>query len=736
MNVSARHPQLTFEELQQLKWLLGSLLIMLSVSTILYMDVDAWALMAATFASVIASIAYPSWPARIPRWVHRLAFPFIVAFFTADLWLSGELLPAMVRLDLLLLLYRSFVYRQRRDDLQVIVLGLFLVIVAGVLTVSLLFALQILAFTALALMFLLSITLADAAAGDRVTPAPEPRAVPGWARHVEWKRVWERLRAVTDWRIVALGGALFLGLVALSALLFMTIPRFQLDNGLFLDRFISKKARSGFSDTIRFGEVTEIQQDNSVALSVEVSDRSQIPAVPYWRMLVLDSYHDGMFRLSPGLWRDGFDREIVGSLLRGTIRGDTTSGYWTFYLEAGVSRFLPLLGPFRTLRFFESQTSRPSHQLGIVALRNDPVKMLAYRVEGMRSDGAFPDAPFAYQWRAATRTQHPDEILVKRFGFEARDRTLVASLAEGIGGSGQLTVEEFIERASNWLAERHAYSLQPKIPAGPGDPLVRWLDSTEAGHCELFAGSLVVLASAYGLPARVVTGFRGGSWNGYSNNFTLRNSDAHAWCEIFDATTSSWVRADPTPGARAALAGESPGEAAVARRLDRSWRARLDSLRVFWYRRIVNFDQQSQFETLQAVKEVTEETGKQIRAWFRDTGGKLKTLFATPWGLRRIIRALAWVGLVATIAWTISLFRFSGFRFSPTRRRADEIVRQQAGRWLVRLRNVSETDATAAATQKLLRLRYGARETWSPPAEIFREARHAWRLAKKQRVAR
>jgi hypothetical protein len=39
---------------------------------------------------------------------------------------------------------------------------------------------------------------------------------------------------------------------------------------MFLDRFISKRSKSGFSDTIRIGDVTEIQQDTSVALSVDV----------------------------------------------------------------------------------------------------------------------------------------------------------------------------------------------------------------------------------------------------------------------------------------------------------------------------------------------------------------------------------------------------------------------------------------------------------------------------------
>ncbi|OYV02227.1 MAG: transglutaminase, partial [Verrucomicrobiales bacterium VVV1] len=156
-----RRPQLGLDELRQLNWLLGGALILLSVWTVFYLEIDAWILMGLTTAAVGAGLVWPAWPARVPRIVHTLAFPFIVAFFLGDLWLKGEVLPAMVRLDILLLLYRGSTYRQRRDDLQVIVLGLFLIVVAGVLTVSLTFAVQILAFTGCALAFLLVITLTD-----------------------------------------------------------------------------------------------------------------------------------------------------------------------------------------------------------------------------------------------------------------------------------------------------------------------------------------------------------------------------------------------------------------------------------------------------------------------------------------------------------------------------------------------------------------------------------------------
>lgn len=281
--MAPKRPQLNSEELAQLKWLLGGLLVLLSAVTVLYMEIDAWTLTAVTAAAVALVIARPTLPARVPSWVHRLAFPAIVIFFAGDLYLTKEVLPPIVRLDILLLLYRGISYRKRRDDLQIIVLGLFLIVVAGVLTVSLAFAAQILAFTACALGFLLVITLTEVPpAGDRtmaaaVAPADGP---PAWAVHAQWGRLLRRLREVLDWRVVALGSLLFMGVVAVSALLFLAIPRFQLENSLFLERFMTKKARTGFSDSIKFGDVTDIQQDNSVAVSVDVSDPTRIPAEP------------------------------------------------------------------------------------------------------------------------------------------------------------------------------------------------------------------------------------------------------------------------------------------------------------------------------------------------------------------------------------------------------------------------------------------------------------------------
>ncbi|MBI4624707.1 MAG: DUF3488 domain-containing protein [Verrucomicrobia bacterium] len=763
-SASHKRPQLTLDELLQLKWLLGGVLTLLGVWTVFYMDIDAWTLMALTTVATLAVLIRPTLPARVPAFVHLLAFPSIVTFFIADLWLTTEVLPAMVRLDILLLLYRSVSYRQRRDELQIIVLGLFLIVVAGVLTVALTFAAQLLIYTGCALAFLLAITLTDSTAGGRaggVIPnaalpeadsarggkdnAHHARTVPpGWAAHANWGQLFRRLREVTDWRVVLLGGLLFAGVVGISALLFLAIPRFQLENSMFLDRFISKKAKSGFNDTIRFGDVTEIQQDTSVALSVDVSNQAQIPATPYWRMLVLDQYEAGTFKLSPGLRRQEFGIARTGSLLRGEARprlGAAT--YWTFYFESGVSRYLPLIGQFGELRFREAQNFQLAADLAIVALRDEPVTMTAYRVEGFDPFGVLPDPKFAERWRKREQAAQPLLAMQNRPVARGSERETLQRLVNEATGGAKLTAAAFVPRVGAWLRDNHRYTLAPRVPDGAGDPLVRWLNSREDGHCELFAGSFVLLARVAGFPARVITGFKGGTWNAYSNNFTIRNSDAHAWAEIFDETSGAWLRADPLGVSAGGQAEEAKGAAALAGRMDRSWGARLDSLRVFWYRRIVSFDQRSQAETLKAVKEATQNSGRRLRAAIERAAATLKAWIAEPWDARRLAVVLGALAALAGLWWLGRKFGRAGWRrlVGGHSGRHGDPVRREAGQWLARLREPAHdegrmtNDEGARVVADLQRLRFGARATWPEPERVFRRARRALREARRQQRA-
>jgi len=80
-------PRLTPDELRHVRWVLGGLLSLVGLTAVLYMDIEAGTLVSLTGGVIVATLLRPAWLARVPRWVHPLAFPVIVACFALDLWL-------------------------------------------------------------------------------------------------------------------------------------------------------------------------------------------------------------------------------------------------------------------------------------------------------------------------------------------------------------------------------------------------------------------------------------------------------------------------------------------------------------------------------------------------------------------------------------------------------------------------------------------------------------------------
>jgi hypothetical protein len=208
---------------------------------------------------------------------------------------------------------------------------------------------------------------------------------------------------------------------------------------------------------------------------------------------------------------------------------------------------------------------------------------------------------------------------------------------------------------------------------------------------------------------------------------------------LFDAKLKAWVRADPTPGLVAAGAAAAAGENQAARKSDRSWKARIESLRVFWYRQIVNFDQRSQIDTINAVKRSTEGSSRRLRELFDGWSKDLKDWTARPWNGRR------WAGMVSVIAavfvaWRFSaqLYRWWRFKLGASRSRGPtDRARAEAGRWLARFQThrtrVSSGSAAAAdIVSQLQRIRYGERESWGEIDRIFRRARDVLREEKRR----
>jgi hypothetical protein len=733
MSTAAKPRQLNLDELRRLKWLLGGAMSLVSLWTVFFLDVEALGLVAVTGSVILAALIWPQLPGRVPALVWKLSVPAIILAMAADFYFSPDTLPVLIRLAILLVFYRTVSYRRKREDLQLIVLSMFLVVVAGVLTSALGFAFLLLLFTACGLGFLFVITLIDA---SETEGSRTPEAETAWTR-LDWRRFFARLRGVADWRLLAFAAALFTAVVAMSGLLFLIIPRFELASGFFLDRYITRKSRTGFTDTVKFGDVSELIRDESVAMRVDLTDTTGLREKPYWRLVVLDEYTPEGFKVSSGLKGELIRGQRVTQQLRGRQIGrevNAVGGTWTFYIEPGVSRFLPLPGSYSTLRMREVSPLQFSPGHRVVALRTEPMTMTAFQLDEVELTPLLTDARFPQLLKASRETapatngqyRYDPEVNLRGPTGAANEAVLNRVVAEITGGA-EMSAEEFTRRAIIWLQSRHAYALSARLPVGPGkDDIVRWLDSNEPGFCEYFAASLTVLARAAGHPARVVAGFHGGVLNGFENYYMVRNSDAHAWAEVYDGK-AAWVRADPTPGAVNSAA--EVAAQAVRQEQDSSWSARVDSLRVLWYRRIVNFDSRAQVQMLDSVKTFTTDSGVALRARFDEFSKRLKAWLQQPWDAARAGRTVGLVAGVGALGWLLwRLGQWGWLRWQMWRRpQSFDPVRQKAGRWLARMR---QSTADGEVIHDLRRLRYGRRETWPEPRGVFRRAKQARRAAR------
>ena len=144
------------------------------------------------------------------------------------------------------------------------------------------------------------------------------------------------------------------------------------------------------------------------------------------------------------------------------------------------------------------------------------------------------------------------------------------------------------------------YTLDPV----PADNIDDFLFTTRQGYCEHYSSSFVFLMRAAGIPARVVTGYLGGEYNAAGNYYIVRQSDAHAWAEVWlDAT--GWQRIDPT----AAIAPErverglsTVQTAALPYMARMQWlyslRMNWDALSYQWNQWVVGYDSERQFAYL------------------------------------------------------------------------------------------------------------------------------------------
>ncbi len=748
-------PQLNRIELHQANYFLGVLLALVSLYPVAFLDIGILGYY--TFAVAIIGFGglLPRWRLVIPDELWRVMPLLLVLSFLVDVAVFagfGGFLDALIRLNVLLVCHRTIAFRKRREDPQLILLCLFLVIVVAVNTVSVYFVLQIIVFAAISMVLLFNANLL--ANADRNESPAEI-----WEGFT-WGHFTMRLRECADLRLFGLAGTLFALILLLSIGIFLLIPRLNLEQSMGFFGLRDTTSVSRFTEEVGLRDITDIMQDHRTALRIDPPSRQALPPDPYWRMVVLDEYSvnlagEARFRISGTL--SGTAIPIDGNHFsandlnwKAGETGVRVRGAWQFYLEGGVARWLPLAGDFSSLR--TRGVSQFENVVPFRILRQNGVnsQLFFYQLSGMAFQDRFYDPymekegwPMVYQdatfrgsGLAALDAGKPSNYRpgVLHLPLSDRDRGYLLETVETITGGDILTPEDFVNRAILYLWDRHSYSLSSSLPPGRGDPIVRWLRHEGEGHCEYFAGALILLSRAAGYPARMVTGFHGGTWNHFEDYLMVRFSDAHAWCEIYDGN-GYWFRADPTPaGGDGAGDGMYDDDALTRVTIDASWLAFLDSLRVQWYRQVVSFDSSAQTtiagsirERFRIVREGTEHglsaIGASVRDWLRG-----------PWdGSRWMI--LGAVLMVVTL--TVYLGRRLGWRLlpyiTPSRARLKlDPVRRQAGLLLNRLeRSLAACDEPFPVPEPelfglrhdLRVLRFGRMEDRKAPGKVFQKTR-------------
>lgn len=302
------------------------------------------------------------------------------------------------------------------------------------------------------------------------------------------------------------------------------------------------------------------------------------------------------------------------------------------------------------------------------------------------------------------------------------DQSVLHQINREISVEQAVSVREYSRLVTDYLWQSFEYSLQADgAPRGQEDPIVAWLRRGTQGHCELFAGAFTLLAREAGYPTRMVVGYAGGAWNTLEDYYVVRNRNAHAWVEIFDAEDQSWLRVDPTPG-RGSSDPEvtSPSHMAFEGGLP-AW---IDSLRIQWYRRIVNFEQKDQVEIATTLKDLWLEYYVSFKQTMSGWGIALKSWVLRPLEVQKIVPMLiiAVVVSLAFLAWRMR-YRWLNFIDQLLRRpRGLDPVRRQASSLL---RRIQAKGIESAVVAELQALRFGPESSLSDAKPVFARAKQA-----------
>ena len=420
------------------------------------------------------------------------------------------------------------------------------------------------------------------------------------------------LKSPQSWLFLTkLSSKLLLQSVPVMLILFVLFPRIPGPLwGIPQDAY---SGMTGLGDNLKFGNISQLTLNTSVAFRVQFKDKIPTNNQLYWRGPVL--WHQNKNEWLMPSKSIGLRNEILvteGAAFDYTVTLEPHNRTWLLLLD------MPTLAP---------KNANFTHDYSAVA--NEPVRTrIRY-----------------------TASSHPNYQL--SLGLGEREQVLSMQLTEGenprtfelVKAWQNLSPEQKINKVLQMFREQpFIYTLRPPILRE--NPIDEFLFKTKRGFCEHYATSFVYLMRAAGVPARIVTGYQGGELNPNGNYLIVRQSDAHAWAEVW-LQGQGWVRVDPTAAVSPERIEQGISEALrdndelplLARRdfpLLRKAFLNMDSINNSWNQWVLGYDDKKQLEFLNNL------TGKKLGLSdlvFWMTGAIVLVMLATSYFLFRQIKA-------------------------------------------------------------------------------------------------
>ncbi|RIX81721.1 transglutaminaseTgpA domain-containing protein [Acidovorax cavernicola] len=502
-----------------------------------------------------ASLAVQARPLPGKWWRIALLALALVGTFASHRTLLGR--DAGVTLVVCLLALKTLELRARRDAFVVFFLGFFAMLTNFFYSQSLVTAFIML----LALLGLLT-ALVNAHMPVGRPPLMQAARTAGW---------------------MALAGA------PVMLALFLLFPRFAPLWGTPSD---AMAGRSGLSNTMRVGTIAELALDESIAARIKFDgNRAPPQSQLYFRGPVLAQFDGREWTALPTWARSGqavANLRTRGEPVRYEVTLEASQRPWLLTLDATPRA--PEVPGYEV-------TGTPDLQWFVNRPINDLVR---YRAE---SHPQFESGPLT---RTGGRLQ---PYLALPPGSNPRTAALAAQMRADPALAGA-DARAFVQAALQRLRTGgYTYTLEPGV-YGNETADEFWFDRKE-GFCEHIASAFVVLMRNLQIPARIVTGYQGGELNNVDNYWVVRQSDAHAWTEVWQEG-AGWVRVDPTGSVAPGRIGQfqrltpQPGLLAgaigvMSPTLVQNLRAAWEAVNNGWNQWVLNYTQSRQLDLLKTI---------------------------------------------------------------------------------------------------------------------------------------